>query len=114
MEGITILTTEIVSTGVPFWFAPLVGCVLFVVVLLIMAAIFGELDASDFGIGAIIGILTTILFIMISIATYKEETHYSKTIDETVSLVEFNKQYEVVDQMGEIYIVREKEGKEDK
>lgn len=109
MEGITILTTEIVSLGIPFWAAPLIGCALFVVVLLIMLATFHELDAEDFGFGAIIGILTTILFIMISIATYKEETHYSMTIDETVSFVEFNKQYEVVDQKGEIYIVREKE-----
>ena len=114
MEGITILTTEIVSTGVPFWIAPLVGCILFVVVLLIMAAIFGELDAEDFRFGAIIGALTTIAFITLSLATYKEETHYSMTIDETVSFAEFNKQYEIVDQKGEIYIVREKEGNEDK
>ena len=113
MEGITILTTEIVSVGIPFWVAPLVGCVLFVVILLIMAAIFGELDALDFGLGAMIGILTTIFFIMFSLATYKEETHYNMTIDETVSFVEFNKQYEVVNQKGEIYIVREKEGNED-
>lgn len=114
MEGITILTTEIVTAGVPFWIAPLVGCVLFVVVLLIMVAIFGELDASDFGFGAMIGALTTIFFITISLATYKEETHYSMIIDETVSFAEFNKQYEIVDQKGEIYIVREKEGNEDK
>lgn len=114
MEGITILTTEIVSVGIPFWVAPLVGCVLFVVVLLIMVAIFGELDASDFGFGATIGVLTTIFFIMISLTTYKEETHYNMIIDETVSFVEFNKQYEIVDQKGEIYIVRDKEGNEDK
>lgn len=114
MEGITILSTEIVSCGIPLWVAPLIGCVLFIVVLLIMATIFGELDTEDFGFGATIGILTTILFIMISTTTYKEETHYSMTIDETVPFVEFNKQYEIVDQKGDIYIVRAKENNEDK
>lgn len=109
MEGITILAAETVSYGIPFWVALLMGCVLFIVVLLIMLAIFRELDTEDFGFGAIIGILTTVLFAIISIASYKEETHYSVTIDETVPFVEFNEQYEIIDQKGDIYIVREKE-----
>lgn len=114
MEGITILATEVVSCGIPFWIAPLMGCVLFVVILLILLAAFQKLEASDLGFCAIIGLLTTIAFLIFSIGTYKEETHYSMIIDETVPFVEFNEQYEVIDQKGEVYIVREKEGNEDK
>lgn len=109
MEGITILATEAVTLGVPFWVAPLVGCITFILVLITLAIVSQETDTFDWGLGAICGILVTIFFLGLSVGTYKEETHYSMTIDETVSFVEFNEQYEVVDQKGDIYIVREKE-----
>lgn len=110
MEGITILATEVVSLGVPFWFAPLLGCVTFITVLVTRGATSSQWsDASDCTIGGIFGLCVALLFILISFGTYKEETLYSMTIDETVPFVEFNEQYEVIDQKGEIYIVREKE-----
>lgn len=114
MEGITILATEVVSLGVPFWLAPLLGCVTFIIVLATAGAVSEGIDTSDYTVGAIFGILVAILFLGLSVGTYKEETHYSVTIDETVPFVEFHEQYEVIDQKGEIYIVRAKEGNEDK
>ena len=37
------------------------------------------------------------------------ETHYKVTIDESVSMAEFNEKYEVLGQEGKIYTVRERE-----
>ena len=39
----------------------------------------------------------------------KYETHYKVTVDESVSMIEFNKKYEVLEQEGKIYTVRERE-----
>lgn len=36
-------------------------------------------------------------------------THYKVTIDESVSMAEFIEKYEIIDQDGKIYIVRERE-----
>lgn len=113
MEGITILATEIVSLGLPFWVAIIAGLVIFFTIFAILWTFSKEPDDSDYTFGSFIGIIVLFLFVLISVGTYKEETHYLMKIDETVSFVEFNKQYEVVDQKGEIYIVREKEGNKD-
>lgn len=113
MEGITILATEIVTLGLPFWVAIIVGLVIFFTIFAILWSFSKAPDDSDYTFGAFMGVIVLFLFVLISIGTYKEETHYLMTIDETVSLVEFNKQYEIIDQKGEIYIVREKEGSKD-
>jgi hypothetical protein len=113
MEGITILATEIVTLGIPFWVAIIGGLGLLCAVFVITWTISKDFDASDYGFAAFIGVLVMFIFVLICVGTYKEETHYLMTIDETVSIVEFNKQYEIVDQKGEIYIVREKEGNKD-
>lgn len=41
------------------------------------------------------------------------ETQYKVTIDDSVSVNEFNEKYEIIDQEGKIYIVRERENKND-
>ena len=37
------------------------------------------------------------------------ETHYKVTIDDSVSMNEFNEKYEILDQEGKIYTVKERE-----
>lgn len=37
----------------------------------------------------------------------RNETTYEVTIDENVSLKEFNEKYEIVEQRGDIYVVKE-------
>lgn len=72
MEGITILATEVVSLGVPFWLAPLLGCVTFIVVLATAGAISEGLDASDWRLGALFGLFVALIFFVLSVGTYKE------------------------------------------
>ena len=45
--------------------------------------------------------------------TIEYETQYKVTIDDSVSANEFNEKYEIIDQEGKIYIVRERENKND-
>lgn len=59
--------------------------------------------------GAILAILLGMLVggIMSTPVTY--ETQYKVTIDDSVSLNEFLDKYEIIDQEGKIYTIREKE-----
>ena len=68
-----------------------VACIMFTVIAIIVCGVFGP----------IIGKATA------EPTEYK--TQYKVTIDETVSLIEFNEKYEIIDQDGKIYIVEERE-----
>ena len=37
------------------------------------------------------------------------EIRYEVTIDDTVSMIEFNKNYEIIEQRGDIFVVKERE-----
>ena len=54
--------------------------------------------------GALIGILSGMAFN----TPTKYETHYQVTITDEVKMTEFNERYEILDQEGKIYTVREK------
>jgi len=59
--------------------------------------------------GTLIGLL---LWLFIGAATYQPtayETHYKVTIDDSVSINEFLDKYEIIDQEGKIYTVRERD-----
>lgn len=62
---------------------------------------------------AVMLMFCTLVFGLIGGQTMKEpteyETHYKVTIDDSVSMSEFMDKYEVVDQEGKIYTVRERE-----
>lgn len=63
-------------------------------------------------LGAVIGILVGILLGAMMTSLTGEpiayETQYKVTINESVSMVEFLDKYEILDQEGKIYTVREK------
>jgi hypothetical protein len=118
MEGVRILASEEVATAwetwnwEAFWIAIGISAV----VALIAGIIFG-LQESDFfaflcmsltmliACSVILGLLTG--FGIKGEAT-EYETQYKVIIDENVSLKDFYEQYEVIDQEGEIFIVRER------
>ena len=65
------------------------------------------------GIGILVsGLLGILLFAAVCVASQEPiayETQYKVTIDESVSMVEFLDKYEILDQEGKIYTVRERE-----
>ena len=64
---------------------------------------------------ASIPLLLTVFVICIAIGIFigygieEKETHYEVTIDDSVSMSEFNEKYEIIEQRGEIYTVKERE-----
>jgi len=51
---------------------------------------------------------TIIMFVIENNSTNIVETHYQVTIDDTVSMTEFNERYEIIEQDGLIFTVKER------
>jgi len=64
--------------------------------------------------GAIVGLIAALILSPFLTAAFGQkevgtETHYKVTIDDSVSMNEFLDKYEIIDQEGKIYTVKEKE-----
>lgn len=110
MNGVEILSSEIIyNTILPQWGLGVgLGCG-FIFVMLLITSI-----ANEHGIGAILSVVAIVASIVIaglSDTTNKNSINhieYKVTIDDTVSMTEFINKYEILDQDGKIYIVRER------
>ena len=113
MEGITILNqTEImeptplaVKVIVILMIIALISCIAFFIAEYIMASITCPV------ILAFISILSLVTVLVISILSPKHLTgyKYEVTMDENVSMKEVYKRYEIVEQRGDIWVLRDKE-----
>jgi hypothetical protein len=105
MEGVTILSTGTAIVGISWGAAIIIALIASLVIYLI-----NPLEA-DFGwricCAIDIFILSFSTLAIVSVDT-TEVTEYKVTIDDSVKYVEFTEKYEVIDQEGEIYTVREK------
>ena len=114
MTGVEILATEEVVTKYAFNWPPFFitfGVILFVYVLVgtIISAICNDWDNLRFGsiIGAIMGVIFGII-VGFGIGTPTAlENQYKVTVSDEVSMVEFMDKYEIIEQEGKIYTVRE-------
>jgi hypothetical protein len=114
MNGVEILSTaEVVTESTCNWW--LAGFAFFGTI--VFCAILGYvLSDKDFFISVISGVAGILLGVFVwavaTSATYKPvayETHYKVTIDDAVSMNDFMEKYEILEQDGKIYIVRERE-----
>ena len=117
MSGVEILATEEVAIAWESWswegFLSTIGLVFLVT--LIVSVLVGVLD--DWRLGATIFLIAFIaggsLFGTLVGRTSGEpveyETRHKVIIDDSVSMNEFTEKYEIIDQDGKIYTVREKE-----
>lgn len=115
MNGIEILSQkEVVTETACNMNAVGIGVIATIVVMVIIGAFVAwHEDAGVFFIlFLILGLVFSFITAMIisSATSYPTayETHYKVTIDDTVSMNEFNEKYEIVSQEGKIYTVREK------
>lgn len=116
MNGVEILSTTQVASEFAFnWIACIIGFVIifgftlflgiytsnetnekrFILLCLILGIICGSITGAIFG-----GLFST---------PTAYETHYKVTIDDSVSMNEFLDKYEILDQEGKIYTVKERE-----
>lgn len=105
IKGIEILDKteikEITTTGMIIGLV--IGAILFCMVYCLI---------DDNQIGQIVGGMTFLLTFLIAMGISVHPTgkyEYKVTIDDTVSLNEFNEKYEITDQEGKIYTIRFKE-----
>lgn len=109
MEGITILNQFVVNNAPVGWFAIIGGAILCLVCIWAMCIAFCEGNA---GFAIVFAVLAFICFglVVVGICIVKAppETRYQVLIDESVSMSEFFEKYEIVEQEGKIYTVKEK------
>ena len=127
MTGIEILAAEEVACAFVFnW--PIFWIVFGITVIIGGIVMFVSLMKDFCGSrGELIGIIAVTMFLSIIPGVLmgglfadgilpkatEYETQYKVTIDDSVSVNEFNEKYEIIDQEGKIYIVRERENKND-
>jgi hypothetical protein len=109
MEGITILNQFVVDKAPVGWFAIIAGAMLCSICLWGMFVMFADGNpgaATAFIILALIcvGLIT----LGICVVKTHPETQYQVIIDESVSMSEFFEKYEIIEQEGKIYTVKEK------
>lgn len=108
MEGITILNTIESTNMAPIGCYVIAGCMLGLLALTIFGIMYDNYTDSPYFIGG-----SFILFLMI-ISTWifgPRETNitHQVLIDKSVSLVEFNEHYDIVNRQGDIYTIIEKD-----
>ncbi len=107
MNGVEILST----TAITAWYGWTFGVAFFITVAACLIVLFstGEIG-SGIGAGIIAFLLCTLFFGCLGIGEYETgEYEYKVTIDDSVSMNEFLDKYEILDQEGKIYTVKERE-----
>ena len=113
MPGVEILNTTIYYKDVlPTWAIIFIISVLAIPMILIIIGKTFDID-SIFRYGIIflaIGVLACVIVCLLTCqpANTIDYIEHEAFIDDSVSFVEFNKKYNVIDQKGKIYIIREK------
>ena len=113
MPGVEILNTTIYYKDVlPTWAIISIIAVLAIPMILIIIGKTFDID-SIFRYGVIflaIGVLACVIVCLLTCqpANTIDYIEYEAFIDDSVSFVEFNKKYNIIDQKGKIYIIREK------
>lgn len=110
MEGVKILSQEIIyNTILPEWCAVL-G--FFCMIICVIAGVYAAAEGYD--ALAWICVVVTIASIIVSCLGFAESKtdishiEYKVTIDDSVSMNEFLEKYEIIDQEGKIYTVKER------
>lgn len=112
MEGINILSLEIVMKAAPWTTYLGYGCVILLIIGILATAT--GLVCNTEGIG-LTGLLLIALSFVLSIISatcnsifqVPDYTQYEVTIDDSVSMNEFTSKYEILEQRGQIYVIKE-------
>lgn len=120
MTGVEILAASEVAVGAGFSITAALGVFGLTFGLFIFGGIFASILSDDWGnmgIGILAGIMIGLVFgtgvgLGEGMLT-KYETHYKVIISDEVSMNDFLERYEIMDQEGKIYTVRERDGVEE-
>ena len=108
MEGITILNTIESTSMAPIGTYIVAGCIFGMLVLAIIGiGYINSINAAYFIGGAAAFLLIVIFTCMLS--PRETSIAYQVLIDKSVSLVEFNEHYNIINRQGDIYTIIEKD-----
>ena len=111
MNGVEILSSETIYNGIlPIW-ALCIGLTLIILGIVVAACGGSESDITLVSVGVIGVVIGLILFVLALLPSKTDISHieYKVTIDDSVSMNEFLDKYEILDQEGKIYTVKERE-----
>jgi hypothetical protein len=116
MAGVEILTTTEIATGVDFcediFWGSIILSVIIGVIFCSVEYFKGECDVGIYWIlipATLIGVIIGFVAGMAAGEPTEYETQYKVTISDEVSMNEFLEHYEIIDQEGKIFTVRERE-----
>lgn len=120
MQGIEVLTTIQVATEFIFnWNAFWITSGIFFGIGFIVGIFYWASDQCEWVIIPILSVLCIIIGSIVGVGMGEEfkkpiayETHYKVTISEEVSLKDFYEYYDVIEQDGKIFTIREKDNNE--
>lgn len=112
MDGVTVL--NVIENPVytfQWWVMPIILLILGIFFIVVIIAL--SIWMQDSGGIPLVGITVLVFGVLISLSGSCMPTDYydtyEVTIEDTVSLKEFNEKYEIIDQHGQIYEVRERD-----
>ena len=112
IEGVTILATEIITKSAPWVDILGWGCLIIGFIGLAMFFMGLGIDSCKMGVSG--GIIMVIFWLVGLILGVSQEyfqipnyTQYEVILDDSVSMNEFMNTYEVLEQRGQIYVVKE-------
>lgn len=109
IDGITVLTEKVVQTG-GFDIRLFVSGILILLLSSILTIIiFEEYGISFLHLFPAFFIFVSFVLIASSSTPIKTYNEYQVLMDENVSLIEFNSQFEIEQQAGVVYTIRDKE-----
>ena len=113
INGVTVLASEVVMTSSTLGNALFGLCVLIAIIGFFCFLIGGIFDILPLAIGGVITIGASFAFGLLvclpidSITKVPDYTKYEVIIDDSISIGEFMNTYEVLEQRGHIYVVKE-------
>ena len=108
MDGVKILN-EISPMSADIWF--LIGSFLAIGILLLLSII--TLDKGSRFIPILVSLILFVIAIILFFTEYTSPIKYEATIDDNVKISEFEKKYEIVEQRGDIYVIKERESNDE-
>ena len=110
MDGVVVLNTISYVSPAVLFICGLIGGLLGLLFFAFMIKYY--LDWNEIVVGTLSSLIIFGLVIggvFLGTILQKGETHYEVTIDDSVSMSEFDEKYEIIEQRGEIYTVKERE-----
>lgn len=115
MNGVEILSSSQVGTEIGYNFTAMwaaVGIVMGIAIVFGITLAVINREAIAFELSVFAGLVTSVIVVSVIFATSMHvtsyETRYKVTVEDSVSMKEFLDKYEILDQEGKIYTVKEK------